>query len=182
MFEFGAYRTHMHTLNMYEIRPKSMCFVRYPTHLFTAHSSLMESRLTVSGILLLQDWLFPRLHEDNFIFQQDGAPPHWSRQVREYLNETLPNRQISRQGAGDLALLSWPPRSPDLTPCDFFLWGFVKDNVYVPPLPHNLEELKNRIRTAITPVSMDMLTRVWEEFEYRCNIVRVAGGGHIEHL
>lgn len=51
--------------------------------------------ITVNGqryLAMLQNWLFPRLHEDNFIFQQDGAPPHWSRQVREYLNETLPNR------------------------------------------------------------------------------------------
>jgi hypothetical protein len=29
----------------------------------------------------------------------------------------------------------WPPRSPDATPCHFFLWGYVKDQVYVPPLP-----------------------------------------------
>ena len=28
--------------------------------------------------------------------------------------------------------LLWPPRSPDLTPCDFFLWGYVKDNAYKP--------------------------------------------------
>ncbi|PSN30867.1 hypothetical protein C0J52_26252 [Blattella germanica] len=128
---------------------------------------------------MLQNWL---LHEENFIWQQDGAPPHWSRHVRQYLNEILPNRWIGRQGPGDLALHSWPPRSPDLTPCDFFLCGFVKDKVYVPPLPQNLEELKNRIHTAIRSVTMDMLIRVWQEFEYRCDIVRVAGGGHIEHL
>ena len=29
-------------------------------------------------------------------------------------------------------LLLWPPSSPDLTPCDFFLWGYVKDNAYKP--------------------------------------------------
>ncbi|PSN45309.1 hypothetical protein C0J52_12489 [Blattella germanica] len=45
----------------------------------------------------------------------------------------------------------------------------------------NLEELKNRIHTAIRSVRMDMLIRVWQEFQYRCDIVRVAGG-HIEHL
>ena len=28
--------------------------------------------------------------------------------------------------------LLWPPRLPDLTPCDFFLWGYVKDNAYKP--------------------------------------------------
>jgi len=34
------------------------------------------------------------------------------------------------------------PRSPDATPCDFFLWGHVKDQVYVPPLPPSIPELK----------------------------------------
>jgi hypothetical protein len=29
--------------------------------------------------------------------------------------------------------MTWPPRSPDVTPCDFFLRGHVKDLVYVPP-------------------------------------------------
>jgi hypothetical protein len=32
--------------------------------------------------------------------------------------------------------------SPDATPCDFFLWGYVKDQVYVPPLPASILELK----------------------------------------
>ena len=40
------------------------------------------------------------------------------------------------------------PRSPDATPCDFFLRGYVKDQVYVPPLPASIPELKVRIRTA----------------------------------
>ncbi|CAB4013011.1 Hypothetical predicted protein [Paramuricea clavata] len=36
----------------------------------------------------------------------------------------------------------WPPRSPDLTPCDFFLWGYLKSRVYQTP-PQNLEDLRN---------------------------------------
>ena len=35
-----------------------------------------------------------------------------------------------------------PPRSPEADPCDFFLWGYVKDQVYVPPLPASIPELK----------------------------------------
>ena len=49
------------------------------------------------------------------------------------LNRVLQQRWIGRAAKGDNHLLPWPPRSPDLTPCDFFLWGFVKDSVYVPP-------------------------------------------------
>ena len=45
----------------------------------------------------------------------------------------------------------------DLTVCDFFVWGFVKDNVYVPPLPKTLPELRERINTAIRNVTQDML-------------------------
>ena len=50
-----------------------------------------------------------------------------------------------------------PPRSPGATPCDFFLWGYVKDQVYVPLLPAIIPELKVRIRTAIETITTDIL-------------------------
>jgi len=87
-----------------------------------------------------------------------------------------------RTGKEDDALMRWPPRSPDLTPCDFFLWGFVNDTVFVPPLPANLQDLRNRITAAVVLVDRDMLTRVWNEMDYRIDICRITKGGHIEHL
>jgi hypothetical protein len=51
-------------------------------------------------------------------------------------------------------------------------------DVYVPPLPTALDGLTERINS----VDRDMLQRVWEEFSYRLDVVRDAGGGHIEHL
>ncbi|GFG33206.1 hypothetical protein Cfor_02512, partial [Coptotermes formosanus] len=76
-------------------------------------------------------------------------------------------RWIGRAATGDNHLLPWPPRSPDLTPCDFFLWGFVKGSVYVPPLPVSLTELRDRITHALQTITADMLHRVWDEFDYR---------------
>ena len=73
-------------------------------------------------------------------------------------------------------------RSPDLPPCDFFLWGYVKGLVFVLPLPANIEEMKERITAALETVTEDMLQRVWHELEYRLNVCRVRGGAHIEHL
>jgi len=64
-----------------------------------------------------------------FIFQQDRAPPQWHRDVRRFLNESLPQGWIGRVGKEDLELQFWPLRSPDLTPCEFFLWGFRKRNI-----------------------------------------------------
>ena len=38
----------------------------------------------------------------------------------------------------------WPARSPDLTPCDFFLWGYMKGKVFS-TTPATIEELRERI-------------------------------------
>ena len=89
---------------------------------------------------------------------------------------------IGRTGQEDEALMRWPPRSPDLTPYDFFLWGFVKDTVFVPPLPANLQDLRNRITAAVALVDRDMLTGVWNEMDYRIDVCRITKVGHIKHL
>jgi len=89
---------------------------------------------------------------------------------------------IGRTGQEDDALMRWPPWPPDLTPYDFFLWRFVKNTVFVPPLPANLQNLRNRITAAVTLVDRDMLTRVWNEMDYRIDVCRIIKGGYIEHL
>jgi hypothetical protein len=79
-------------------------------------------------------------------------------------------------------LTTWPPRSPDATPCDFFVWDYVKDQVYVPLLPASIPELKVRIRTATETITADMLEKVWNELDYRVDVFRITKGAHIEHL
>jgi hypothetical protein len=76
----------------------------------------------------------------------------------------------------------WPPLPTDETPFDFFLWGYVKDQVYVPPLPASMPELKVRIRTTIGTVTADMLQTVWNELDYRVDVCRITKCAHIEHL
>ena len=77
---------------------------------------------------MLEDTVMPDLRQEygdeEFYFQQDGAPPHYGVDVRNFLNRELPNNWIGRRGA-----IEWPARSPDLTPMDFFFWGVVKDQV-----------------------------------------------------
>jgi hypothetical protein len=80
------------------------------------------------------------------------------------------------------ALTTWPLRSPDATPCDFFVWSYIKDQVYVPPLPASIPELKVRIRTAIETITADMLEKVWNELDYRVDVCKITKGAHIEHL
>jgi len=89
---------------------------------------------------------------------------------------------IGRTGQEGDALMRWPPRSPDLNAYDFFLWGFVQDTVFVPPLPANLQDLCNLITAAVALVDRDMLTREWNEMDYRIDVCRITKGGYIEHL
>jgi len=58
-------------------------------------------------------------------FQHDGAPQRYTLHVRVYLNRSFPNRLLGCGGP-----VSWPPRSPDLTPLDYHLWGHMKTLVY----------------------------------------------------
>ncbi|GBN65768.1 hypothetical protein AVEN_97123-1 [Araneus ventricosus] len=107
----------------------------------------------------------PQLPE-GVIFQEDGAPPHYGNIVREFLDTTFPQRWIGRG-----AVMAWPPRSPDITPLDFYLWGYVKQRVYSERI-NDIDHLKQRITDVIHSVTPDVLTRMWEELDYRLDVCR----------
>jgi len=108
------------------------------------------------------------------IFQQDGAPPHWGSFVRWFLDATYPNRWNGRDGP-----TPWPPRSPDITPFDLFLWGYVKDTVFSTPVA-DITNLKARITDAFATVTEDMLENTWREIDYRLDVLRATKGAHVE--
>ncbi|GBN64556.1 hypothetical protein AVEN_202588-1 [Araneus ventricosus] len=71
------------------------------------------------------------------------------------------------------------PRSPDITPLDFYLWGYVKQHVYSERIS-DINHLKQRITDVINSATPDVLTRVWEELDYRLDVCRATNGAHIE--
>lgn len=107
-------------------------------------------------------------------FQQDGAPPHRARIIMSYLKETFPDRLIAL-GSGDIV---WPPRSPDLSPLDFYLWGFLKGKVYANN-PKTLQDLKNNIETEIAAIPSETLKRVVANFRKRLIECEAQQGGHL---
>jgi hypothetical protein len=60
------------------------------------------------------------------------------------------------------------------------LWDFVKDNVYLPPMPTTLYELKTRIRETYANIDQEILHNVWQEVEYRFDVARASRGANIE--
>jgi hypothetical protein len=119
----------------------------------------------------------PQLQGDipDLIYQQDGAPPHFHSEVRSYLDEHLCNSWIRCGGH-----MEWPPRSSGLTPMDFFLWDFVKDNVSVPLLLTTPHKLKTRMREACANIDQEILHNMWQEVEYQFDVARATCGAHIE--
>ncbi|GFX18545.1 uncharacterized protein TNCV_3371181 [Trichonephila clavipes] len=89
-------------------------------------------------------------------FQQDGATCHTACATIDLLKDTFGDRLISRFGP-----VSWPPRSCDLTPVDYFLWGYVKSLVYADK-PQTLDHLENNIRRVIADILSQMLEKVIE--------------------
>ena len=84
-----------------------------------------------------------QFHEGHFLllwWAQDGAPAHQLIAVRNRLLDLFQQRVIALQLA-----VEWPPRSPDLTSCDYFLWGYLKDKLYRTP-PQDINDLRERIR------------------------------------
>ena len=117
-------------------------------------------------------------NSDELIFMQDGAPPHWDKKVREWMNEKFPERWIGRGGAGDKNI-PWPARSPDLTPMDFFLWGYVKGVVYNRNY-EDITQLKASITSAFQKVTLEMVSSAITSFVKRLGLVLQVNGGHLE--
>ncbi|GFU74953.1 uncharacterized protein TNCV_3752051 [Trichonephila clavipes] len=79
-----------------------------------------------------------------------------------YLNPIYSRSQSEVQGD----LHNWPPRSCDLTPLDYFLWGYVKSLVYADK-PQTLDHLEDSIRRVIADIRPQMLEKVIENWTSR---------------
>jgi len=113
---------------------------------------------------------FPQLHEA--WFQQDGATSHTARQSMAAVRELFGNRVISRFGE-----IPWPTTSPDLSVCDFFLWGYLKNRVYT-TRPRRLDELKQRIQEEIRGIPAEMLQQAMGNLNGRLKKCVRTGGRH----
>ena len=109
----------------------------------------------------------------NGYFQQDGATCHTSNGSMTEIESFFDDRIISK------AL--WPPRSPDLSPPDFFLWGALKGKAYANK-PRTIQELENNIRHEIAAIIEDVLQATFANMKRRVQLCLDSGGEHFQHL
>lgn len=122
------------------------------------------------------DVFLNQLHDDELnygYFQQDGATAHTARETIAYLQQFYDNRIISK----DL----WPPRSPDLTPLDYFLFPHLKNTIFKEPI-HTIEDLKTRITEECNRITPETLARVFTNMKRRVAMCLEVNGYHFQQL
>jgi len=134
-------------------------------HLFQENYLDMLELYVAAQLEEFQPWI---------VFQRDGATPHWGSHVRRFLDAKFPNRWIGRDGPTTRST-----RSPGFHPLDFFLWGYVKDEVFSTPVP-DITNLKARITDAFATITEDILENTWREIDYRLDVLRATKGAHVE--
>ncbi|GFS48818.1 hypothetical protein TNCV_4240741 [Trichonephila clavipes] len=158
--------------------------------LFGALYGLVESffkndeghNVTVNGDryrAMITNFFIPELNNHDvqeLWFQQDGATCHTARATIDLLKDTFGDRLISCFGP-----VNWPPRSCDLTPLDYFLWGYVKSLVYADK-PQTLDHLEDNIRRVIADIRPQMLEKVIENWTSRLDYIRASRGSPMPEI
>jgi hypothetical protein len=78
-------------------------------------------------------------------------------------------RNVSTAHYFTVQYVQWPVRSPDLSPCDYFLWGYLKSKVYS-TRPMTIEDLKQRILDKISAILEEMTQRVMRNLRGRLGV------------
>ncbi|GFU01360.1 uncharacterized protein TNCV_3538631 [Trichonephila clavipes] len=99
-----------------------------------------------------------------------------TRAAIDLLKDTFGDRLISRFGP-----VNWPLRSCDLTPLDYFLWGYVRSLVYADK-PQTLDHLEDNIRRVIADIRPQMLEKVIENWTSRLDYIRASRGSHMPEI
>ena len=132
---------------------------------------------------LLETKVFPKMKEKlslagfkRTIWQQDGAKPHQAVMVMNWLDTIFKERMLAIKCIrGD----TWAPYSPDCNPCDFFLWGYLKEKVYH-PLPVTLEALKRKITREFTRIPELMVKKAVLNMKKRGRLMAECEGRQFE--
>jgi hypothetical protein len=111
---------------------------------------------------MLWNFLKPELSHRGFElsiiwFQQDGATAHTARASMEVIQEMFPEHIISLRSE-----LPWPACSPDLSACDYSLWGYLKAKPYT-TRPRTIDDLKITVQKQISVIPENMASSALEE-------------------
>lgn len=150
---------------------------------FALRPFFFEKTVNAEGYLaMLQTHVRPQLAKrhklSSTIFMQDGAPPHFSTQVRDYLCTTFTEDRVISRGCSQ----PWPARSPDLNPLDYWFWGWLKAKVYHSNKPQTLQQLRQKITDICDGIVQEELEAGVSNIVQRLELVIARDGDHFENM
>lgn len=144
-----------------------------PPHFFGPKETITKEVYLKVLEEVIVPWMEQVSAGEPYVFQQNGAPAHTSNLVQNWLMAKLV------RPAGFWSKELWPPSSPDLNPCDYFLWGVLERRVNITSHP-NLTSLKTSIRENLATLDRDMVAGACKRFRGRLESVIAAGGSYFE--
>lgn len=133
---------------------------------------------------MIYNFLLPELHRLGYdsiqvCYMHDGAPAHYTQEVRDCLDEQF-ECWIGR-GEGTNRLLAWPPRSPDLNMLDFYLWGYLNHKVHMTQ-NNSADDIRRKLNEIIPLISVETLDRVQRNLVKRLRLCASLNGSTFENL
>ena len=123
---------------------------------------------------MITDFLFENMDDidpDEMWFQQDGATCHTAIATIDLLKSKFCDKLISRNG----------PVNCDLTPLDYFLWGYVKSLVYADK-PATIDALEANIVRVLRDIRPAVLEKVAKNWTSRMRFVKNSHDGHMPEI
>ena len=100
--------------------------------------------------------------------------PHTSKESFEWLNQRFSDQLISRKCDPQ-----WVPYLPDLNPSDVYLWGYLKDRIYVHN-PQSIPDLKREIKATIKAIPREECKKIIDKLASRIQVYLQRQGAHFE--
>ena len=127
---------------------------------------------------MLSENVFPAIRQTMngapWTWQQDGATAHTANDTQQWLENECSD-WIKKD--------EWPPKSPDLNPLDYGIWGILTEKVST--MRNNLQTVDD-LKLLLTNVWDDILQedvrKTCQTWGKRLQAVTTANGGHFEHL
>ena len=138
--------------------------------------------LTVNGDryrVMLNEFLFTKIDEEdigNIWFQQVGITCHTAEAILDVLPPVFEDCIINRRTD-----VVWSPRSWDLTPLHYYLWGVVKDKCYNDK-PETIDALKDNIREATGEIQLYTIHNVHKNWTDRVGYCMASRGSHLNEI
>lgn len=144
------------------------------------HLTFLLWNLNITGKTyknMIRYYAFPilRKYPGDIFFEHDDASLSYAVIVRPYWAQKLPNLGMERAGP-----IPWPTSSPDLTPCVYILWRYLKDIEYC-RLREMIQALKDKITKDVCNIGEDTLKDVFRNMKSRLWFVLREEDGHFEH-